>query len=81
MQFRDCDNGQPTVIHGDKAAFDFDVIAEVSFDDEAAFQAFLAALAGEEAAKTLKIDEDKFINREKMRIVVVGDVQETMTLD
>jgi len=79
LQFSDSDNGQPTVLHGDKAAFDFDVIAEVRFDDEAAYKAFLGALAGEEVTKTLKIDEDKFINREKMRIVVVGDVHETVT--
>jgi len=79
LQFGDSDNDQPTVIKGDKAIFDFDVIAEVTFDNEAAFQAFLAVLAKEEASKALTIDEDKFVNREKMRIVVVGDVQETIT--
>jgi hypothetical protein len=77
LQFSE--NGQPTVVRGNKAAFDFDAIAEVTFDDEAAFQAFLAALAVEEASKALTMDEDKFSDREKMKIVVVGDVQETKT--
>jgi EthD domain len=77
LQFSE--NDQPTVVQGDKAAFDFDTIAEVSFDDEAAFQAFLAVLTVEEASKTLRMDEDKFSDREKMKIVVVGDVQETKT--
>jgi hypothetical protein len=77
LQFSE--NDQPAVVQGDKAAFDFDAIAEVGFDDEAAFQAFLAVLAGEEASKTLRMDEDKFSDREKMKIVVVGDVQETKT--
>ena len=75
LQFNE--NNEPTVVQGNKAAFDFDAIAEVSFNDEAAFQAFLAALRVEEASKTLRMDEEKFSDGEKMRIVVVGDVQET----
>jgi hypothetical protein len=70
---------QPTVVQGDKAAFGFDAIAEVSFDDEAAFQAFLAALRVEEASKMLRMDEEKFSDSEKMTIVVVGDIHETKT--
>jgi hypothetical protein len=77
LQFSE--NDQPTVVQGNKTAFDFDAIAEVSFDDEAAFQAFLAALKREEASKMLRMDEDKFSDRERMTIVVVGDVQETKT--
>jgi hypothetical protein len=72
-------NDQPTVIQGDKAAYSFDVIAEIGFDDEEAFQAFLASLKREDASRTLKMDEEKFLDREKMTIVVVGDVQETKT--
>jgi hypothetical protein len=72
------DNDQPTIIQGTPAGFDFDAIAEASFEDEAAFQAFLEALtADEEASKILRADEEKFSDREKMKIVVVGDVRET----
>jgi hypothetical protein len=77
LQFSE--NDQPTVVQGDKAAFDFDAIAEVSFDNEAAFHAFLAVLDVEEASKMLRMDEDKFSDREMMKIVVVGDVHETKT--
>ena len=73
------ENNQPTVLRGSKAAFDFDAIAEVSFDDKAAFQAFMATLTVEEVSKALTMDEDKFSDREKMKIVVVGDIQETKT--
>jgi hypothetical protein len=68
LQFNE--NDEPTVVQGNKAAFDFDAIAEVSF---------LAVLKVEEASKTLRMDEEKFSDREKMKIVVVGDVQETKT--
>jgi hypothetical protein len=77
LQFEE--NDEPTVVQGNKAAFDFDVISEVSFANEAAFQAFVAALRVEEASKTLRIDEEKFADLEKMKIVVAGDVEETKT--
>jgi hypothetical protein len=70
---------KPEVLQGDKAVFDFDAIAEVSFDDKSHFQAFLESLRGEEAHKKLTQDEDKFSDRGKLKIVVVGDVQETKT--
>jgi len=73
------ENEQPTVVRGDKAAFGFDAIAEVSFDDEAAFHAFMAVLVKEEASKAIIMDENKFVDREKLTVVFVGDVQETRT--
>jgi EthD domain len=73
------ENNQPTLLRGDRTAFDFDAIAELGFDDEAGFKAFIAALTSEEASEALRMDEDKFCDREKMKVVVVGDVQETKT--
>jgi hypothetical protein len=70
---------QPTVLRGDKASFDYDAVADVSFDDEAAYHAFINVLNNEEALDKLVADEDKFSDREKMKIVVIGDVQETKT--
>ena len=72
-------DGQPSMLLGDKASFDFDAIAEVSFDDEAAYQAFINVLGSKEASEKLAADEDKFSERAKMKIVVIGDVQETKT--
>jgi hypothetical protein len=77
LQFNEDD--QPAVVQGNAVALDFDAIAEISFDDEAAFQAFLAVLSVGEASKVLKKDEETFAVREKMRIAVIGDVQETKT--
>jgi hypothetical protein len=68
---------QPTVLRGDKASFDFDAIAEVSFDDEAAYHAFIDVLGSKEPTEKLTEDEDKFSDREKLKIVVIGDIQET----
>ncbi|KUJ15029.1 hype protein [Mollisia scopiformis] len=58
-------------------AVDVDAVAEIIFGDETAFQAFMAVLKVEEAAKELRIVEDKFVDREKLKMVVVGDIQET----
>ena len=65
------------VMQGYKAAFNFDVIAEVGFDDEAAFKALIAMLKVEEVSKKIKEDEDRFCDREKLMVVVAGDVLQT----
>jgi hypothetical protein len=77
LQFNE--NNEPTVVQGDSTFFTFDAITEASFDSEAAFRAFLAVLKVEEVSKTLIADEEKFSDRGKMKIVVIGDVQETRT--
>lgn len=70
-------DSHPTVLQGDKASFDFDAVAEVSFDNEAAYHAFIDVLSTEEATEKLTADEDSFSVREKLKIVVIGDIQET----
>ncbi|RFU34927.1 hypothetical protein B7463_g1415, partial [Scytalidium lignicola] len=72
-------DSQPTVLQGNKAFFDFDAVAEVSFNDEPGYKAFIDVLSTEEASKTLVEDEEKFSGREKIKIVVIGDIQETKT--
>jgi hypothetical protein len=44
------------------------------FEDEQAFQAFFALVSSEEAAKRIAEDEEMFIDRERLRGVVVGDI-------
>jgi len=75
LQFSAID--QPTILRGDNSVCNFDAISEVSFDDEAAFHAFMAALKIEEASKILREDEKKFCDCERLTVVVVGDVRET----
>ena len=75
------ESDQPTILLGNKGdTFEYDAVAEVGFDDKAAFHAFIAVLKVEEASKEIRADEDKFVDREKMKTVLIGDVvQETRT--
>jgi len=68
---------QPTILRGDKAFFDFEAAAEIFFDNETAYQAFLDSLRTEEAREKIAADENKFSDREKLRMVVIGDIEET----
>ncbi|KAL5355277.1 EthD domain-containing protein [Aspergillus floccosus] len=65
------------VIVGQQADIDFDAIAELTFADDAALQAFMAKVSAPEAAKLIADDEEGFSDRERLRIVMVGDVVET----
>ena len=58
---------------GSQADFDYDAIAELVFDDEAAFQTFFGVVSGKEAAERIARDEERFMVRERMRVVVVGE--------
>ena len=56
-----------------QANFDYDAIAELIFEDQTHFQAFMRLVGAEEAAKTLAADEERFLDREKMRVVIVDE--------
>lgn len=73
------DNGNhpAAVLIGTPTDFEYDAIAEVIFEDEAAFQAFFACVNQEEAAVRIAEDEEKFLNRAKMRVVLVDDCKVT----
>ncbi|KAL9118694.1 MAG: hypothetical protein Q9187_004757 [Circinaria calcarea] len=66
-------NSPATVLVGTQAEFEYDAIAELTFDNEAAFQAFFALVSQGEAAERIARDEEMFSDRPKMRIVVVDD--------
>lgn len=63
-----------TVLRGTQTDFEYDAISEMRFEDEQAFQAFFALVSSEEAAKRIAEDEEMFIDRERLRGVVVGDI-------
>lgn len=63
---------------GTQADFDYDVIAELVFDDEAAFRAFFARVSEREVAERIAGDEERFLERGRLRGVVVGDCVVTM---
>ena len=67
-----------TVLVGRQADFSYDGFAELTFEDETAFQTFFGIISQGEAAKQLAEDEEKFLDRAKMTAVVVGDHIETV---
>lgn len=62
-----------TVLVGSQADFRYDAIAELIFDNEAAFQAFFARVSEPKAAEKIAQDEDKFLDRARMKVVIEGD--------
>lgn len=66
-----------TVLVGTQTDFDFDAYAELTFADQAAFQAFCAKIYDPEAAAQIAADEEKFLDKSKLGIAMLGDVIET----
>jgi hypothetical protein len=66
-----------TVIVGQQSDFDFDAYAELTFTDQAAFQAFGAKVYAPDAAAQIAADEKKFLDKSKLGIVMLGEVIET----
>ncbi|KAI9708525.1 MAG: hypothetical protein M1820_003987 [Bogoriella megaspora] len=71
------DGTAPMVILGTPEDFTYDAFAELSFTDAAAFQQFFGVIGQGEPAVKIAEDEEKFVQREKTRAVVVGDVTKT----
>lgn len=67
------------VIVGQQADFDFDAVAELTFADDAALQAFMAKVSAPEAARQIAADEEGFLDRGRLRIVMLGEVVESTT--
>ncbi|KAJ5807925.1 hypothetical protein N7474_009194 [Penicillium riverlandense] len=68
----------PAVVFlGDQAQFDFDAIADVSFEDQNHFEAFRAKVEAPEAAKIIGEDEKRFLDWKNVRIVMSDDAMET----
>jgi hypothetical protein len=66
-----------TVLVGSQADFQYDAFAELKFKDEAAFGAFYGCVTSSENAAKIAADEELFLNRGKMSVVVVGDCTST----
>ncbi|KAJ5702598.1 hypothetical protein N7488_010146 [Penicillium malachiteum] len=62
---------------GQQTDFDFDAYAELTFVDQAAFQAFCAKVYAPEAAARIAADKEKFLDKSKLGIAMIGDVIET----
>ncbi|KAJ5261398.1 hypothetical protein N7478_011993 [Penicillium angulare] len=66
-----------TVLVGQQSDFDFDSYAELTFADQDAFEAFGAKVYAPDAAAQIAADEEKFLDRSKTGIAMLGDVIET----
>jgi hypothetical protein len=66
-------NNPAIVLLGTQEGIDCDSYPLLVWEDEDAFQKFFAALSQPEAAARIAADEEKFLDREKLKIVVVGD--------
>ncbi|GMG50995.1 unnamed protein product [Aspergillus oryzae var. brunneus] len=66
-----------TVLVGQQTDFDFDAYAELTFADQAAFQAFGAKLYAPDAAAQIAADEEKWLDKSKLAMAMLGDVIET----
>ncbi|KAJ5868875.1 hypothetical protein N7534_003428 [Penicillium rubens] len=67
-----------TILRGRQPDFDFDAYAELTFANQAAYQAFAAKIYAPDAAAQITADEDKFLDRLKQGVVLVGEVRVTV---
>ena len=56
-----------------QADLEYDAIAELTFGDEAAFETFRDIVSDEEAADRIAKDEEMFLDRGRLKIVVGGE--------
>ncbi|ROW11983.1 hypothetical protein VPNG_05169 [Cytospora leucostoma] len=66
-------NSPATVLSGTQAEFDYDAIAELTFADAGAFQTFFGLVQQPENAARIAADEEKFLDRSKVPVVVLGE--------
>ena len=69
----DNSNYPATILMGTPADFEYEAIAELTFDDDIAFQTFFGLVSQKEAAEKIANDEEMFLDRTKTKVVVVGD--------
>ncbi|KAI0188866.1 EthD domain-containing protein [Astrocystis sublimbata] len=70
-------NTPASVMIGTQEEFDYDAFAELKFEDEAAFQAFFALTQQPENAQKIAADEELFLDRARMTVVLKGDTTVT----
>ncbi|KAK7743076.1 hypothetical protein SLS62_010708 [Diatrype stigma] len=72
------DEYSATVFAGSQADVDYDVLAEMAFESEDAFRAFVAILREEENARAIEEDEKHFFDRSRVRTVLLGETDVTV---
>ena len=68
------ENAHPaTVLAGTQSDFQYDAFAELTFEDEAEFQTLMGIVGQGEAKERLAADEEMFMDRARMSVVVVEE--------
>ena len=68
------ENAYPaTVLAGAQSDFQYDAFAELSFEDEGEFQTLMGIVGRGEAKERLAADEEVFMDRPRMSVVVVEE--------
>ena len=71
------DSYPASVLVGTQSDFEYEAIAKAIFDNEAGFQAFMGMMSQPDAAARIAEDEEKLLDRSKMKAVVLGDCNTT----
>ncbi|KAI9667700.1 MAG: hypothetical protein M1821_000517 [Bathelium mastoideum] len=67
----------PLVLFGDKSVLNYDCIADLEFESEAAFQKFYDVMNTKENTTKRNEDEDGFIDRSQLKYLVVSKTEIT----
>ncbi|KAL3472087.1 EthD domain-containing protein [Aspergillus californicus] len=66
-----------TVLRGTQAEFDFDATAELTFENQSAYDRFIARVGNPEIAAQIAADEEHFLERPTVGIAMIGEVADT----
>jgi hypothetical protein len=66
------------VIMGKQEDFDYDAIAQMEFEDAAAFYSFIGSRKDKDILRALEEDDEKFSDPTKTKAVVLGEICVTM---
>ena len=69
---------QPTVYVGAHSDFDYDLFCTLKFEDQHGFEAFYQRMQDPEVAAKIAEDEEKFIERQKLKVAAVQEPVITM---
>lgn len=67
----------PLLLRGDAQNINYDVVSEMTFESEHAFQSFYKKVYEKDVAAILAADETKFLELGQTRVVVVGETIST----
>ncbi|QKX59595.1 uncharacterized protein TRUGW13939_06732 [Talaromyces rugulosus] len=67
-----------TIVLGGDQDFDYDALTIVTFKDKEHMDRFNAKTGSPEARQEIEADEERFVDRSKLKIVLFGDVKETV---